>query len=185
VAICLRERRIDGTRSQRDEAGAWLGHRSGRLNPAGWGGSREGEELKRSRNPFKTCGWSRGCRSNECKNVLFVSTSMENHGTMRTELGSEMEVGLVQVGNLGPLVLARRGKSAARQSRQRTAKSANGRSTGEAGTQRWVIPVYPVLTCISLSSLRDGDCTGAQRIIFCTSADAAALVIPQTSSSRP
>ena len=56
------------------------------------------------------------------RNVLFVSTSMENHGTMRTELGNEMEVGLVQVGNLGPLVLARRGKSAAGKCRQRTSK---------------------------------------------------------------
>jgi hypothetical protein len=101
---------------------------------------------------------------------------------MRTELGSEMEVGLVQVGNLGPLVLARRGKSAARQSRRGQAKSANRRPTGEADTQRWVYPVYSVLTYISLSSLRDGDSTGAQRIIFCTSADAAALIIPQISS---
>jgi len=93
-----------------------------------------------------------------------------------------MEVGLVQVGNLGPLVLARRGKSAAGKQSRPTAVNA----TGEADTQPWVIPVY-LLTCISLtsSSLPDGDSTWAQRIIFGTSAGAAALVIPQPSSLDP
>lgn len=53
MAICLSERRIDGTRSQRDEADAWLDTGvEGRPRPD-VRGSREGEELKRSRDPFK------------------------------------------------------------------------------------------------------------------------------------
>ena len=78
MAICLSERQIDGTRSQRDEADAWLDTGvEGRPRPD-VRGSREGEELKRSRDPFKAVDEAVAAGQTNVRICVFVSTSMEN-----------------------------------------------------------------------------------------------------------